>query len=169
MEPRSPWSPSSRSGSPRAFATTNNPPPERPPPPASTPTGDEETFAFGGPAEASEADRVVEIEMNDQLVFVPDEVEVTPGETITFRVHNVGNLAHDFTLGDEAVQAEHDEEMAEMAGEMAEHDEGNAIEVAAGETGEMTWHFTHVEGVLYGCHVPGHYAAGMRGTLVPAG
>lgn len=121
-------------------------------------------FAFGEPADPADADRTIEIVAGDELRFSPEEVTVAAGETITFRVINEGNLPHDFTLGDEAAQQEHEEEMAEMEGEM-EHDEANALSLASGETKELTWHFTEPGTVFYGCHEPGHYDAGMVGEI----
>ena len=38
--------------------------------------------------------------------------------------------------------------------------------VEAGETEEMTWTFDREGTVIAGCHVPGHYAAGMRAEIV---
>lgn len=118
---------------------------------------------YGQPADASEIDRIVEVVASDDLRFSPDAVTVAPGETITFRVVNEGKLVHDFTLGDEAAQAAHEEEMAEMP-DMA-HDEDNAVEVPAGETEELTWRFDEGGEVIYGCHQSGHYAAGMKGRI----
>lgn len=89
-----------------------------------------------------------------------------PSAATTFRVTNVGNLPHDFTLGDEAAQDEHEAEMAEMAGngEMVP-DEPNVLSLPPGETHELTWHFTEPGTVLIGCHEIGHYAAGMIATI----
>lgn len=123
------------------------------------------TFAWGEPAEASEADRVIEIAMSDQLRFEPDSVEVMVGETVTFKVTNTGAIPHDFTLGDEETQDEHEAEMA--AGGMAGmgHDEPNIATLDPGEAAELTWRFTQAGTIRYGCHLPGHYAAGMVGTI----
>jgi uncharacterized cupredoxin-like copper-binding protein len=121
-------------------------------------------FMFGEPAEAGDAGRVVEIVASDDFRFTPDAVTVDVGETITFRIVNSGQIPHDFTLGDEATQDEHEEEMAEMGGMMMD-DEANAVAIAAGETKELTWRFTEAGPVLIGCHQPGHYAAGMKGTV----
>lgn len=122
--------------------------------------------SFGEPAEAADADRVIEMTAHDDFSFDPAQITVTEGETITFRVTNLGNLPHDFTLGDEAAQDEHEAEMAEMAesGEMM-HDEPNVLSLPAGETHELTWHFTEPGTVLIGCHEVGHYAAGMIATI----
>lgn len=120
-------------------------------------------FSFGSPAESANADRVVEIRTTDNLVFEPAELSVMPGETVTFRLINEGQLVHDFTLGDQEAQDEHEAEMAEMGG-MA-HDEPNVVTIPAGETAELTWRFGEAGTVLIGCHQPGHYAAGMTGQI----
>lgn len=124
---------------------------------------DAETFAFGEPADPSEADRVVEITASDDLSFTPDEIAVAVGETVTFRVTNEGAIVHDFTVGDEEAQEEHEAEMAEMPG-MA-HEEPNLLTLDPGETDELTWRFTTPGTVLLGCHQPGHYAGGMVATV----
>jgi uncharacterized cupredoxin-like copper-binding protein len=127
--------------------------------------GDAGTFAWGEPAEAGEADRVIEIAMSDQLRFEPASVEVRVGETVTFRVTNAGVIPHDFTLGDEETQDEHEAEM--VAGGMSGmgHDEPNTASLDPGEDADLTWRFTQAGSIRYGCHLTGHYAAGMFGTI----
>lgn len=124
-----------------------------------------EEFDFGEPADAADADRTVEITASDAFAYDPAVVEVTAGETITFRVENTGKIVHEFVLGDEDLQHEHEAEMGEMSPGMAMHDEANAISLEAGETKEITWTFTTAGDVLYGCHEPGHYDAGMVGVI----
>ncbi|MEK6720074.1 MAG: cupredoxin family protein [Chloroflexota bacterium] len=125
-------------------------------------------FSGGEPADASAADRVVEIRMLDALRFEPASVDVKVGETITFRVINDGQITHDFTLGDAETQDKHDAEMAAGMSGMG-HDKPNVLTVDPGAEGELTWRFTAPATLLYGCHVPGHYGAGMVGTLTIAG
>lgn len=125
---------------------------------------DHTEFTFGEPATAEEADRTVEIVASDDLRFDPESVTVSDGETVLFRIVNEGQLPHDFTLGDEAAQQQHEEEMAEMEG-MEMQDEPNAVVLEPGETKELAWRFTHGGTVLFGCHQPGHYEAGMRGEI----
>ena len=120
-------------------------------------------FSFGSPAESADADRVIEITTTDNLVFEPANFEVAAGEVVTFKLINEGSLVHDFTLGDQSTQDEHEAEMAEMNG-MA-HDEPNVVTIPAGETAELTWEFDEAGTVLIGCHQPGHYAAGMTGEI----
>lgn len=122
-------------------------------------------FDFGEPADASGADRTVDVAASDEFAYDPEVVEVSVGETITFRVENTGQIVHEFVLGDEHTQEEHEEEMGEMSPGMAMHDEPNAISIEAGQTKEITWTFTTAGDVLYGCHEPGHYDAGMVGVI----
>ena len=132
-----------------------------------TPETTESQFAFGSPADATDADRVIEIQTTDALTFEPADITVATGESVTFRLSNNGALVHDFTLGDQATQDEHEAEMSEMDG-MA-HDEPTVVTIPAGETVELTWTFGDGGSVLIGCHEPGHYAAGMTGRITVEG
>ena len=126
-------------------------------------TTDEGGVAFREPGDPADADRTVEIVASDTFRFDPDTLSVSAGETVTFRIINPGQVIHDFVLGDQATQDEHEAQMAEM-GDMMMPDEANAIGVAAGETKELTWRFTQPGTVLIGCHEPGHYPA-MKGEI----
>lgn len=126
----------------------------------------DETFTFGEPADAADADRTVQVDATDALAFEPGEVTVAVGEVVTFEVHNTGQADHEFVLGPDEVQDEHEMEMSGDGEEAMEHAEANAIEVPAGESATITWLFTEAGEVLYGCHEPGHYGAGMVGTIV---
>ena len=127
----------------------------------------DEEFTFGTPGDPADADRIIGVDANDDLTFDPADIQVSAGETITFVVTNTGAVPHDFTIGDEATQDAHEEEMAEMiaSGEMGEHTDPNAVVLEAGETKELTWTFTETGTVLIGCHQPGHYAGGMKGAV----
>lgn len=125
--------------------------------------GTDDTITRSTAADAGIADRVIEIKTTDDLRFEPSDLTVTAGETITFRLINDGALMHDFTLGDEETQIEHEAEMSDM-GAMA-HDEPNVAIIPPGETIELTWTFSETGTVLIGCHQPGHYAAGMTGRI----
>lgn len=121
-------------------------------------------FAFGEPADAAGADREIEVLAGDDFSYEPPAIEVSQGEVITFIVTNDGKIVHEFVIGDEEFQDEHEAEMADMEGEMM-HDEANAIALEPGETKEFTWRFTEMGEFLYACHEPGHYDAGMIGTI----
>jgi uncharacterized cupredoxin-like copper-binding protein len=62
------------------------------------------------PAGTSSEVRTIEVAMSDELRFEPAEFTVRAGETVQFEVTNNGAILHDFFLGDQAEQAEHEEE-----------------------------------------------------------
>ncbi|MDQ2683539.1 MAG: heavy metal translocating P-type ATPase, partial [Chloroflexota bacterium] len=111
-------------------------------------------------------DRTIEIAAGDDLRFDPAEITVTEGETVAFVVTNTGALPHEFVIGDAEVQDEHEVEMAEGEEDMDEMgDKPYAIDVPAGETVTLVYTFDEAGETLIGCHVPGHYPAGMRGVI----
>jgi len=119
----------------------------------------------GATEENGEGVRTIEISAFDDLRFEPAEIEVAAGEVVRFVVTNEGELKHEFILGAEETQMMHEGEMGE--GGSMEHggSELPAISLAAGETREATVTFDEPGTVLFGCHVPGHYDAGMVGTV----
>ena len=120
--------------------------------------------SIGAPGSAGEVDRTVTITQLDTPSFDPPSVTATAGETIRFEITNAGADVHEFVLGDEAMQTEHGSEMDDMEGAMASGDE-NAVSVEPGATETLIWMFDEAGTVLYGCHVNGHYEAGMVGTI----
>ncbi len=77
---------------------------------------------------------------------------------------NTGETAHDFILGDDAMQRDYAEAMTHMPDGLP-HDLPNAISLEPGETKELTWRFGDPGVLEYACHEPGHYEAGMRGQI----
>lgn len=118
----------------------------------------------GGPASSAEASRTIEVTTLDSMAFQPASIHVSAAEVITFVVTNTGQAAHEFTLGDEAMQREHANAMAHMPPGM-HHAFPNSITVQPGQTGRLTWRFGEAGTLEYACHEPGHYDAGMRGQI----
>jgi P-type Cu+ transporter len=116
-------------------------------------------------AAAEQPQRTVLIEANDDMRFVPGEITLQAGETVAFTVTNVGRFTHEFVVGDAHVQEQHAREMASHGGHGA--DEANAITIQPGETETLIFTVGDTdEPLYYGCHLPGHYEAGMVGTIV---
>ena len=46
-----------------------------------------------------------------------------------------------------------------------EHDEPYMAHVAAGKKGDIVWHFNRAGSFDFACLIPGHYQAGMTGTI----
>lgn len=99
----------------------------------------------------------------DTMRFDPDTVSISQGDTVLFVVTNRGELPHEFTIADEAEQERHAEEMSEPGTTAHDHPFSGWLE--AGETKEVAWQFRTAGSFLYGCHVLGHYEAGMAGTI----
>jgi uncharacterized cupredoxin-like copper-binding protein len=116
----------------------------------------------GEPVDPSEATHDIQISASDQFRFDPSTVDVSPGEAVTFVIHNDGGNEHEFVLGDEAYQQAHE---ADMQGGHHMAETANGVIVAPGETKRLTWRFDHSGEVLFGCHEPGHYEGGMVGTI----
>ena len=147
-------------------------------------------YAFGQPAAAAKASRTVEITLGD-MYYEPASVQVKAGETVRFVLKNEGSLLHEFSLGDAAMHAEHQQHMLMMQqmgmigengimpmdhskmghdmagmdhGKMA-HDDPNTVMIPPGKSAELTWTFSKAAGLEFACNLPGHYQAGMVGNL----
>lgn len=125
-------------------------------------------FAFGSPAKTAEADRTVEIAASDTMAFNPARIDVAAGEVVHFVINNTGTIQHSFTIGSNKWHAHHEEEMQgmpvdEIAGHMKH--EPNGVVVPPGESRELTWKFKGNGSVQFGCHIPGHWPAGMKGDF----
>jgi len=135
---------------------------------ASTTTSDDPTVGAAAtvqPADVSQATRTVEIKANDELKFNPTKVAAKPGETIAFKVVNPGKVDHEFVVGDGAFQARHEKEMQDMPAGHGMGDEPTAVTVKAGETKTIALTFPTAGSLVFACHQPGHYGAGMKGTI----
>jgi P-type Cu+ transporter len=113
------------------------------------------------------AARTISVDADDQLRFVPDTINVRVGETVDFRLTNTGTNEHEFVLGDASVQQEHEEAMARST-RMTGMDSSSSIDVPPGKTVSLVYTFTKPGTLIIGCHYPGHYNAGMQGTVTVA-
>lgn len=109
--------------------------------------------------------RSVEVRMDDQMRFYPSRIDVQAGETLRFVVHNAGQVEHELVLGSESALREHAQAMKQGSGHEHGHAGGAAISLAPGQTGELVVTFATATTVQMACLVPGHYEAGMRGTV----
>jgi uncharacterized cupredoxin-like copper-binding protein len=91
--------------------------------------------------------------------FAPSAVSVRPRSTVRFVVHNTDPIEHEFIVGDQATQDFHE------VGTDALHQAPGAVSVLPESTAETVYTFPAAGPLLYGCHLPGHWAYGMRGTI----
>ncbi len=116
-------------------------------------------------ASADVAARTVTVTLSDDMRFTPANWQATSGETVRIQLVNTGKVRHEFIIGTEAELQAHAEEMKKSSADHKHHHASNAVSVAPGATGELVWTFTDA-GVLHlACFEPGHYEAGMRGTI----
>ena len=128
----------------------------------------ETEFTFGRPGDPAQAARTVDVKMLDTLRFDPSTIDVKKGETVTFTVTNAGVQLHEFIIGDQKFQEEHEKEMQEMGGgaPMRMPDEPYGINIDPGQTEEITWTFPDgSESIFFACHEPGHFTGGMKGDF----
>ena len=101
--------------------------------------------------------RVVVITADDSLMFMPMQVTVAKGETVTFQVKNVGKLEHEFMIGPMADAFADKEGTPEIAG------------ITGGTSKSVTFTFDGPGPYAFACHAPGHFEAGMKGTITIVG
>lgn len=106
--------------------------------------------------------QTIEVTLTDTLQMQPPAMTVTAGQPVTFVVTNSGAIEHEFYIGDEPAQAE--QEALMQSGEMV-HDTADGISLEPGEMKELTYTFTEPGQTIAGCHIAGHYAAGMKAAI----
>jgi uncharacterized cupredoxin-like copper-binding protein len=99
------------------------------------------------------APRVVRIVAGPDLRFYPDVVSIVAGETITFELTTMGMSAHEFMVGPAADVAADTEGTPEVA------------DVGMMQTKSVAYTFAGSGPFAFACHAPGHFEAGMKGTI----
>jgi uncharacterized cupredoxin-like copper-binding protein len=123
-----------------------------------------EETPFGRAGDPKKAARTVNVDMNDTMRFDPASITVREGETVRFRVKNSGKVLHEIVLGTMEDLKAHAELMRKFPN--MEHDEPHMAHVEPGKSGELVWQFTKAGQFYFACLIPGHFEAGMVGTLV---
>jgi uncharacterized cupredoxin-like copper-binding protein len=129
---------------------------------------------------SSAAPRELNIVMKDWQ-FLPDPVDVVPGETVLLHVVNGGLEIHEAVIGDQAVQ----DAWESAEGSAADPPPGPTpivtvppdvagirIVVGSGQRVDLAWTVPAdpavVGRLLLGCHIPGHWAKGMHSAITIA-
>jgi uncharacterized cupredoxin-like copper-binding protein len=125
---------------------------------------------------ASGAPREVNIIAKDYS-FLPDSLDLVPGETVLLHVINGGLIVHEAVIGDASVQDAW--ETAEAATASAPPGptpvvsvppdvSGIRIVVTSGQRVDLAWTVPPAVGApgaspwIVGCHIPGHWERGMQ-------
>jgi len=122
-----------------------------------------EQLPFGRVEKSSEISKTVAIELNDQFRFSPEEIQVAVGETLQLDFKNTGQMRHEWVLGTPFELSEHMELMRRFPN--MEHDEPHMVHVDPGQKQQLVWQFNRKGEFAYACLLPGHFEAGMHGTV----
>ena len=125
-----------------------------------------EQQAWGVAGDPAKSTRTIAVDMADTMRFSPNQVRVKKGETIKFIISNSGKTLHEMVLGTEDALQKHAELMRKFPG--MEHDEPYMAHVKPGGKEEITWTFNQPGTFHYGCLIPGHWEAGMKGRITVA-
>jgi uncharacterized cupredoxin-like copper-binding protein len=111
--------------------------------------------------------RIVELSM-DGMRFTPERVEVRLHDTVRFMVSNPEDIPHEVFIGSEAEQLVHRAAHASIAPqEQADVPHyGYGTYIPAWGTGQFEYRFDASDEVMIGCHLPGHWEAGMKALIV---
>ena len=107
----------------------------------------------------SAAERTVELTIRHSR-FDPPMVEVAPGERVRFVIRNLDPIDHEFILGDAEAQRRHEDGTEPHHGLIP-----GEVSVPAVAERSTTFEFGDSGTLLFGCHLPGHWSYGMRGTV----
>jgi uncharacterized cupredoxin-like copper-binding protein len=92
--------------------------------------------------------------------FRPEHLTVSAGTTVRFVVDNRDPIDHELIVGNREVQERHENGTEPRHGGVP-----GEVTAPAGSEVETTYTFDRPGVVLFGCHLPGHYGYGMRGTI----
>ena len=118
---------------------------------------------FGRTGDPRKVSRTVEIDMSDKMRFTPAVLTVKRGDTVRFMAKNSGKQMHEMVIGNMKELKEHAELMKKHPG--MEHEEPYMAHVAPGKKAEIIWQFTKAGEFNFGCLIPGHFEAGMIGSI----
>lgn len=122
-----------------------------------------EDTPFGREGDPKKVARTIHLEMSDTMRFTPAALTVQRGQTVRLKVRNGGKLLHELVIGTPDALKEHAEQMKKFP-EM-EHAEPHMVHVKPGARGEIVWQFTQPGQFQFACLIPGHFDAGMVGTV----
>ena len=93
--------------------------------------------------------------------FEPSAITVPLGRPVTFVITNTDPIDHEWIVGDAATHERH-----RTGTEPVHASRPTEVTIPAGQSRETTVTFNQPGTYLYICHLPGHEAYGMVGTLI---
>lgn len=124
-------------------------------------------FTAGEPGNPKRTSKTVMISMREgdgKMLFSPSRIEVRQNEQIKFVLTNVGYLTHEFMIATPEENKKHAVLMQKYPDMV--HEDPNGRTVKTKEKSELIWRFTKKGTFEFACLIPGHYEAGMYGTII---
>ena len=141
----------------------------------------DKNMKIGSKGKSADVSRTIKVKMYDNY-YEPNSFNIKKGETIKFEVSNLGELVHEFNIGNAMMHLKHQPEMEKMVeneillGDKIDkdqmhkmaamdksmgHSHSNSVLLAPKEKGIIIWKFENAVDIEIACNVPGHYQAGM--------
>ena len=141
----------------------------------------DKNMKIGSLGKLNEVDRIIKVKMYDNY-YEPSLFNIKSGETIKFEVTNLGELVHEFNIGNTMMHKLHQPEMEKMVEneilfsdyidkkkmkKMAKidksmgHSHSNSVLLGPKEKKNLIWKFDNTIDLEIACNVPGHYQIGM--------
>ena len=141
----------------------------------------DKNMKIGSKGKLSDVTRTIEVKMYDNY-YEPNVFKIKKGETVKFKVKNLGELVHEFNIANPMMHIKHQPEMELMVeneillGDRIDkdkmqkmaamdksmgHSHSNSVLLAPKEEGTLIWKFKNAVNIEIACNVPGHYQAGM--------
>jgi uncharacterized cupredoxin-like copper-binding protein len=120
--------------------------------------------AYGIAGDPSKVARTITLDMTDNMRFTPSALDVKLGETVRFVLANKGVQMHEMVLGTRDELAQHAAMMRQRK-PMDHHALPAMAHVMPGKKGEIVWRFNRAGTFDFACLMPGHFEAGMLGTV----
>jgi uncharacterized cupredoxin-like copper-binding protein len=114
---------------------------------------------WAGVAAAGRGQRVRTVELTAKWShYSPAVIRAPRGPRLRIVVRNEDPIEHELIMGDQAVQDSHER------GGQSHHSAPEGISVPPNSVAVTWWRVTG--NTLFACHLPGHWAYGMRGVVI---
>jgi uncharacterized cupredoxin-like copper-binding protein len=128
---------------------------------AAVTTGTGYAVAASGTEQEAVGPGLVTIDVGiDKSHFDIGALRVTEGTTVEFVVHNHDPIDHELIVGTPDVHRAHTN-----GTELSHPPIPGEVSVAPGQVASTFYEFTEAGSIVYACHLPGHVAYGMQGTI----
>ncbi len=129
--------------------------------------GGHDEYTIGMKGEPAKAKRTIAISMREtedgKMLIEPKVLMFRKNETVVLNFTNKGKVDHEFVMDTEDNVQKHRIVMLKNPDMI--HADDNSLRLTPGAKGQIVWTFAKDGKFSFACLIPGHYEAGMHGTL----